>query len=286
MSNHVYFDMHEGARGNTYRVVGRIETDEGRGYTLDEWINRGGNATVYRCTEEGTGDEYAIKILMNDGRKSAKRFFREVELLKSLTSPHVTRYRGAGKMKLASRSTRKVPFVVMELADQSLQEYMVYRKRRIAYEEYAGQFRGLAQALADLHKLAIHRDIKPENVLISGDRWLLSDYGLCALLKPVGVELTQENQNIGPKFWLSPEAHNRRVGCADVICEASDVFQLAAVFWYVATGRHPSGVLAHSDWTGPTKLFDVLYRSLSHNVHARPADGAEFLRQLEESLES
>ena len=93
---------------------------------------------------------------------------------------------------------------------------------------------------------------------------------------PDEEDLTLEGQNVGPKFWLSPEAHNRRLGCEEEINAASDVFQLAAIFWYVATGRHPTGILTEDDWIGPKKLFSLLHRSLYHDFTKRPQDGQEF----------
>jgi serine/threonine-protein kinase len=59
------------------------------------------------------------------------------------------------------------------------------------------------------------------------------------------------------------------------------VYQLAAVFWYVVTGRHPSGIVELDDWSGSQKLFDLLHRSLFHNSDKRPQNGNEFLQELE-----
>jgi eukaryotic-like serine/threonine-protein kinase len=171
-----------------------------------------------------------------------------------------------------------------ELAERNLDALMRASKTPLDYELYAGQFRGLAKALAVLHEYAVHRDIKPENILINSDRWLLSDYGLCSFVTATEEDLTQVGRNMGPKFWLSPEAHNHRLGCTDKISEASDVYQLAAVFWYVVTGRHPSGIVEQDDWSGPAKLFDLLHRSLFHSSAKRPKDGTEFLKELEAAL--
>lgn len=65
------------------------------------------------------------------------------------------------------------------------------------------------------------------------------------------------------------ESQNRRLGNADEIVPASDAYQLAGVFWYLATGRHPSGILSRDDWTGPDWLFEPLYASLQHDIHRR-----------------
>ncbi len=96
------------------------------------------------------------------------------------------KYYGTGRVVVKHKRTSRnatLPFVVMELADCNLQEKIREQGDPLAYEQYAGQFRGLAGALASLHNNAeaVHRDIKPENILVVGERWLLSDYGLCIL---------------------------------------------------------------------------------------------------------
>ena len=286
MMNNLYFDPDQLRRGNFFILKSEIRTDEGDPYELEEWIDRGGNAAVFKGRHRITGDECAIKFLMNSGWRNAKRFLREVKLLKSMHGDHITQYHGAGRVTVRhNRASRdqQMPFVVMELADCNLQD-VIREEGPLSYERYAGQFRGLASALAALHDRAVHRDIKPENILVAGERWLLSDYGLCTFVDPGEEDLTREGQNVGPKFWLSPEAHNRRLGCSDEINPASDVFQLAAIFWYVATGRHPTGILTEDDWIGPKKLFSLLHRSLYHDFTKRPQDGHEFSADLVDAL--
>lgn len=285
----LYFDYAQLDQGNFFNLYSEIQTEEGHFYELEDWINRGGNATVYQCRHRVTGEEYAIKFLMNIRFNNTKRFFREVKLLQSITGDHITKYYGTGRVTVRHNKhdeCRKLPFVVMELAEHNLQDVLRDQAIPLSYEQYAGQFRGLARALSTLHDLAVHRDIKPENILVAGERWLLSDYGLCTFVNPDEEDLTpaMEGQNIGPKFWLSPEAHNRRLGCGDHINAASDVFQLAAIFWYVVTGRHPSGIVTENDWTGPEKLFHVLQKSLFHDCTKRPQNGGEFFSILSNAL--
>ncbi len=57
-----------------------------------------------------------------------------------------------------------------------------------------------------------------------------------------------------------------------------------SLFWYVVTGRHPSGIVVEEDWTGPQKLFDLLHRSLLHDLQKRPQNGSEFFSSLEGAL--
>lgn len=288
MIDQIYFDSEELRRGNFFKLSSKkLTTKEEKSYELEDYIGRGGHAAVFRCRDRITGEEYAVKFLMKHGLRNTKRFLREMKLLELVEEDHTPKYYGSGRVTVTdnkSKSTRNIPFVIMELTDCNLQELMMAESRALSYERYAGQFRGLAKALASLHDHAVHRDIKPENVLVAGDRWLLSDYGLCTFVNPDEEDLTGDVQNVGPKFWLSPEAHNRRLRCGDEISPASDVFQLAAIFWYVATGRHPSGIVTENDWTGPRKLFHLLHRSLFHDWTKRPQNGSEFFRDLVDAL--
>lgn len=285
----LYFDVAQLKQGNYFNLNSEIQTKEGHFYELEDWVGRGGNAAVYQCRNRVTGEEYAIKFLMDLRLTNTKRFFREIKLLRSITGDHIIKYYGTGRVSVShnkNKQVHKLPFVVMELADCNLQEVLQDEAGSLSYERYAGQFRGLAEALSTLHTVAVHRDIKPENILIAGERWLLSDYGLCSFVNPKEEDLTPQEvgHNIGPKFWLSPEAHNRRLGCGDHINAASDVFQLAAIYWYVVTGRHPSGIVTENDWTGPEKLFHVLQKSLFHDFAKRPQNGGEFYSILSNAL--
>lgn len=283
MPSLIYFDPDELKHGRYFEVDGTLVAEDGRTYILGDWLARGGNGSVFRCVERSSGTEYAVKFLMMPRGKILQRFFREVRLLKELQHEHIVRYRGTGKTRHTG-GTRGIrcPFLVMELAEGSLSD--VAKRAPIAPEVYVGQFRGLARGLADLHTKAVHRDIKPENILISGDRWLLSDYGLCRFSDRPELDLTPSEQAIGPKYWLSPEAHNRRLGQGDTICPASDVYQLASVFWYVATGRHPSGIITEDDWTGPDWLFAPIHQALQHGKARRPSDGVAFAAAIEAAV--
>lgn len=282
----IFFSPEDLRRGKYSTVPTPIVAVDGRSYELNEWIGRGGNAAVFRCRERSTGDEFAIKFLLNSGRRVITRFSRETHLLEQLRHDHIVRYRTSGKVRIKEDKRRKIPFLIMEVAECTLSDEMRSSSNSIPLERFLGQFRGLAHGLADLHRHAVHRDIKPENILVAGERWLLSDYGLCQFPRTRDPDLTPENQAPGPKFWMSPEAQDRRLGVGNAICKASDVYQLAAVFWYVATGRHPSGILTREDWRGPERLFEPLYAALQHDLRRRPADGAAFAATIEDALTS
>lgn len=253
----------------------------------EHYLGSGGNAMIYQCSDAVTGYQYAIKIQVATDGERKKRFKREVQLLKELHHEQLMRGIAAGSLEMERKHRKKShPFAIIPLADRNLNYVVKTRSSPPSFEFLASQFRGLAEALAVLHERAIHRDIKPENILVHNDTWILADFGLCKLLKPPKgeVDITMVNEKVGPKYWMSPESMNRVVGNNDEITKASDVFQLAAVFWFAATKRHPTGIVKVKDWNGPRKMFDVLESALSHDPQSRPQDGAEFHERIKAAL--
>lgn len=251
-------------------------------------LGNGGNAIVYGCRNIGSGEEFAIKIQIDTRANRLQRFKREERLLFSLHHDQLMPSVGHGEIQLVSNrhGSGNHPFVIMPLAESNLSDLMKREREYLSFERIAGQIRGLSEALAVLHERAIHRDIKPENVLIRGETWLLSDFGLCRFIDPEenGSDVTMDDEKVGPVFWMSPESMNRSLGRGDEITKASDVFQLAAVFWFAATKRHPTGIVKVKDWNGPRKMFDVLESALSHDPQSRPQDGREFHERIKAAL--
>ena len=260
------------------------------GYEIvpEEFLGSGGNAIVYGCRSIETGEAFAIKIQIDTRPNRLHRFIREERLLVSLHHDQLMRCLGCGEIKLSRKryGIENHPFVIMPLADANLVDLVKREVNALSFDKIAGQFRGLSEALAVLHEHAVHRDIKPENILVRGETWILSDFGLCKFLDPMenGADVTLDGEIVGPKFWMSPESMNRVLGRSDEISKASDVFQLAAVFWFAATRRHPTGIVRANDWEGPSDMFTVLESALSHDPQSRPQDGREFHERIEDAL--
>jgi len=259
-------------------------------YEIDpgESLGSGGNAIVYGCRNIGSGEAFAIKIQTNTQYERLCRFNREEQLLSSLRHEQLMSCIGSGEIVLKSHKfgSEPHPFVIMPRAESNLADLVNREHKELSFDRIAGQFRGLSEALAVLHEHALHRDIKPENILIRGETWILSDFGLCKFLDPDenGPDVTMENEKIGPVFWMSPESMNRALGRGDEITQASDVFQLASVFWFANTRRHPTGIVKANDWRGPLEMFKVLESALSHDPQSRPKDGTEFHERIKAAL--
>ncbi|MCL0081029.1 serine/threonine protein kinase [Peptococcaceae bacterium] len=269
-----------GNREIEYPYEKEIVSISSESYELADYIGRGGNATVYECINSN-GNILAIKFILQLKSKRVKRFEQEINALKKINHPHIIQYLDEGSLELTNVRGQKIKimFLIMEKADSNLVDYMKVHQT-IGYEIYAPQFRGLSEALAELHNFAIHRDIKPENILVKGETWLISDLGLCSFLDETEhLDLTTENEKIGPKYWLSPEAINKFYFQNDEIFMYSDVYQLCAVFWFVVTHRHPTGILSEQDWKGNDQnIYDLVIKSLAHDFKQRPQTGSDLYK--------
>ena len=269
-----YQDEIVATSGNTYE----IESD-GR-------IGAGGNGVVYKCISSD-GSEYAVKILLYFSNKAKNRFKQEISLMKRIHNSHVISYVDEGTIKVrdSGGNDKNALFVVMELADGNLIDY-IRKNRKVDYSVYSGQFRGLCEGLKEMHQYAIHRDIKPENILIKGNTWILSDFGLCEFLnEDEHVDLTGRMEKVGPMYWISPEAANYNFFNIDKMGTYSDVYQLAMVFAFVLLGRFPGGVFYPEDTLNTTKgIRDVIIKSISNNYNKRPKDGGEMLEMYNEAI--
>lgn len=134
----------------------------------------------------------------------------------------------------------------------------------------------LCAALAQLHASdVVHRDLKPSNIMITADGPKVIDFGIA---RAIGDDrLTRTGTAAGTPAFMSPEQATGQEHTA-----AGDVFALAGVLTYAATGHGPFGTGQHADLlyrvryaepdlTGvPPALLPLLGRCLAKNPSDRP----------------
>ena len=104
--------------------------DNGDTYDVEEQIGSGGNATVHKCTDRITGEEYAIKFLLALGVKMHRRFQQEIRLLQETKHDHLIKYTGSGILTATTLGSKKVqipvriPFLIMPLATSNLFKFV------------------------------------------------------------------------------------------------------------------------------------------------------------------
>jgi serine/threonine protein kinase len=125
---------------------------------------------------------------------------------------------------------------------------------------------GLAEALQAVHMSGlVHRDLKPSNVLLATDGPHVIDFGISRAMG--GSHLTATGVVVGTPGYMSPEqAEGQEAG------PPSDVFSLACVVAFAATGKQPFG---------SGSAASVLYRVVAGQPDV---DGiAPYLRQVLEA---
>ncbi|TGA96987.1 serine/threonine-protein kinase [Streptomyces sp. MZ04] len=115
---------------------------------------------------------------------------------------------------------------------------------------------GLTEALRDIHRVGVvHRDLKPSNVVLSPEGPRVIDFGISRAADQ--QTLTMTGRVIGTPPFMSPEQLQAPRG----VGPRSDVFSLATLLVYAATGQGPFDA-------------DSPYMTAYQVVHEAPSLGA------------
>jgi Protein kinase domain/GAF domain len=207
----------------------------GRRYRVASPISSGAMGEVYRATDTESGEEVAVKRLL-DIRLSA-RFEIEARLLASLRHPRVVRV-------IDHFQDETGHYLVMELVKGAdLGEILKQRgDPGLSVDEAIDATRQACEALQYVHEQQIvHRDVKPQNLIQGDEGVVLVDFG-------VARELGREESatiGIGTPRYMAPE-----VFAGGAVSPRSDVFGMAATLWTLLTGKPPV-------YADPKKLSDL-----------------------------
>jgi len=204
-------------------------------YEIESVIGRGGMATVFLAREHRPPRLVAIKVLNPDfgQRIGDQRFTREIEIISSLSHPHIIPIFATGE------ANGLLYYVMPFVAGLSL-------RTRLDGEQGLGQGDAVhitldvADALKYAHSRGvIHRDIKPENIMLQEGHALVADFGIAKAISealPADENLTLAGQAIGTPGYMSPE----QAYAAEDLDARSDVYSLAAVLHEMLYGERPA----------------------------------------------
>lgn len=208
-----------------------------------------------------------------------KRFELEIKALlkcKDLNDSSIVEILDFGKCRLNTSSDIKKPslkeflYYTMEPADSDLLEY-IKKYPNLDEQTRVSLCTSITKGILELHKLGYyHRDLKPDNILIFGDNWKIADLGLIGH-RQTNFDIDKENDLIGPKGWLSPEAVNKWL-CGDIdfsehdciIDDQSDIFQLGKLFCFIMQGNNPMGILRVRDLNFNNNKMKHLIKRMLH----------------------
>jgi len=236
-------------------------------YQLQEKIGEGGMGVVYRATHVMLRRPTAVKLLPLEkaGEQTVARFEREVQQTSRLEHPNSVFIYDYG------RTPDGQFYYAMEFLDGVNLDELVRLEGPIESARVRFILQQAARALAEAHDMGlVHRDIKPANIMLC-DRGMVPD-----TVKVLDFGLVKA-----------------------ITGAASDVYGLAAVGYFLITGRDvfqgatiievcakhlsdepelPSSIVdGHVD----PALEALLLQCLAKNPDDRPKDGAAFAEKLE-----
>ncbi|POM27580.1 Serine/threonine-protein kinase AfsK [Actinomadura rubteroloni] len=230
------------------------------GYRVLARIGAGGMGRVYLATTQ-SGRKLAIKVVRPEFAEDPefrRRFQQEIAAAQRVqsfyTAPVIDAHADGPQPWLA---TAHVP-------GPSLAQTVV-ELGPLPEATVRAVFAGVAEALQAVHAAGVvHRDLKPSNVLLAPDGPRVIDFGIARAADT--TPLTRTGMRIGSPQYMAPEQALGRPSTPAV-----DMFALAGVVLFAATGRTPFG-------EGPAEA--VLFRV----VHEEPVlDGCpDGLRDLVE----
>ncbi|CDR07914.1 protein kinase domain-containing protein [Streptomyces iranensis] len=199
------------------------------GYALERRLGRGGMGTVY-LARSPSGRRLALKVVHQqfaDDDEFRVRFRQEVAAARRVSGAFTAAVVDADPdAVLPWMATSYVPGRTLAERVAAGGPLRGAELRRLAI--------GLVEALRDIHRAGVvHRDLKPANIVLSDEGPRVIDFGISRAADH--QTLTMTGRVMGTPPFMSPEQLRdpREVG------PESDVFSLATVLVYAATGQSP-----------------------------------------------
>jgi len=282
----------------------------GLDYVLTERIGKGGQGEVWAGWQASLAREVALKVPHST---ELMEFFQEAYTSGELDHPNIVPVYDLGRMEqpgespkpiLAMKRVRGIPWNKLLAMDRQSPSFRLDAH----FARHIPVLLAVCNAVAYAHaKDIIHRDLKPQQVMVGeyGEVYLM-DWGLALTTKKPPVPVTREGlarQNsvttatnrAGSPAYMAPEQTELTT---DNLGLHTDVYLLGAILFEIVSGHPPHAsssaqsafLMAAANELNPipsdcpAELRDVINRTLSTDIKARPAGVKAFRETLEAYL--
>ncbi len=259
-------------------------------YRIEDVVARTGMSTLFRATDELTGERVAIKVpepQMETDVIYFGRFQREQEIGQRLSHP--------GVIRVLSDNHHSRLYMVMEWVDGRPLRMILAEQGKLPADRAIRITVGILQALKYIHSQGVvHRDLKPENIMVcAADSIKLIDFGIAAQSGARRLTFGKLSSIVGTPTYISPEQAKGKRGEA-----RSDIYAAGVILYEMLTGRepftgdNPLAVMNDRLFNDPIppreanpeispELQEVIYRALERDPRNRYPNARGFVSDLE-----
>jgi len=265
-------------------------------YEFQGELGRGGFGVVFKALRKADGKPVAIKVLLPRVAvqpSEIERFLREMAVTAQLSHPNIVNLLDQGH-------SEGIPWFVMEYCDGgSLWDLIQKHGGKVPLDIAKPIMLDALEGLAHAHEAGfVHRDLKPQNILLDQGTARISDFGLAKNFQQAGFSGMSLTGNYAgsPLFMPREQLINFKY-----VKPATDVWSLAATFYFMLTGQFPYPFSANRDpidvilnesivpiekrdKTLPRSLCACITRALSTKPQQRPESGRAIYNELLSAL--
>ncbi len=218
------------------KYCAEIQSDLGKRYQVQRFINRGGFATVWQVLDQIDQSVIAVKRFHPQFR-ARRDFFQELRSLFRLNNCHVV------QIINFLESANNTRYLLLEYCvGGSLRSTLnqFYRRNEKASAPLILRWaKSIVEGLSAAHQLnIIHRDLKPENLLFADlDKQILkiADFGLARNFRENDISSSRLKQDglTGSPAYMAPEQFSERY------LKESDLYSLGVILYELLYARLP-----------------------------------------------
>jgi serine/threonine-protein kinase len=201
-------------------------------FELTDLVSRSGMASIFKATDQQTGQTVAIKIPFMQFESDPafySRFEREEKIGLSLNHPYILRVE-----KIETPKSR--PYIVMEFLEGQTLAHLMRSVKPMPEKDALKIAAFICDALHYMHDHdVVHRDLKPENIMICNDGSIrIMDFGIAKFEGQRRLTFGGFSPTMGTPDYMAPEQVKGKRGDP-----RTDIYSLGAIIYEMVTGVPP-----------------------------------------------